>query len=72
MKQFNIYYMVNFMNSSLAVPYSRVAMACSYFKGDKVEEWASDQVILLQEKVHLQGRDPNDEGLWLEFKDNFF
>jgi hypothetical protein len=52
-------------------PYSRVALACSYLKGDRVEEWASDQLILLQEKVHVHGRPTTDETLWAEFRNDF-
>jgi len=54
-------------------PYSRVSLALSYFKGDKVEEWASDQLMLLQEKVHVQGRDlATDIMLWDDFREDFF
>ena len=55
----------------MSVPYSRVAMATSYMKGDKIEEWASDQLMILQEKVHVHGRNPDDAGLWTEFRHDF-
>lgn len=71
-RQFNNYFIINFQNEVMRVPYSRVAMACSYMKGDRVEEWANDQLDILQEKVHIDGRDPNDENLWGEFRDDFF
>jgi hypothetical protein len=45
-------------------------MATSYMKGDKIEEWAADKLILLQEKVNIHGRDPLDEALWTEFQDD--
>jgi len=54
-------------------PYSRVSLALSYFKGDKVKEWVSNQLMILQEKVYVQGRDlATDITLWDEFREDFF
>ena len=63
--------MVNFMVPTMAIPYSQVAMAITYFTGKKMEEWAYDQLILLNQKVQEQGRAVNDEGLWDEFLEDF-
>jgi len=73
LRQFNNFFCTNYRNQAMQEPYSRVSLALSYFKGDKVEEWASDQLMLLQEKVHVQGRDPaTDMTLWDEFREDFF
>src|ERR1700747_1240330 len=52
-------------------PYKRIAIACTYLKGDKVEEWTANHFMLLEEKVTVQNRNPNDENLWQEFDRDF-
>ena len=59
--------MVNRDNNVMSNPYKRIAIACTYLKGDKVEEWTANQLMLLEEKVTVQNRNPNDENLWQEF-----
>jgi len=56
--------MVNRDNEVMSNPYKRIAIAYTYLKGDKVEEWTADQLMLLEEKVTVQNRNPNDENLW--------
>src|ERR1700747_2468494 len=70
-QQFSTFYMVNQDNEVMSNPYKRIAIACTYLKGDKVEEWTADQLMLLEEKVTVQHRSPNDENLWQEFDQNF-
>ena len=48
-------------------PYTRVLMAVSYMKGEKVKNWVRQQVELLDEEVDEKGIDKGDERLWSKF-----
>ena len=60
----------------MKLPANRVALALTYIKGDKVNNWVYRQIELLSTKVDGDGRnrpshDEDDEDLWTEFVDDF-
>jgi hypothetical protein len=68
---FNVYWKINRKNETMKEPYSRVLMAISFMKGPKVRDWTRAQVKDLDDKIDIQGIDPNNETLWKEFKKSF-
>ena len=49
---------------------SRLALALGYFRGEKVMEWARQQLKLANQHV-TQGMNINDEAIWDLFKADF-
>ena len=68
--EFNLYNYSNLDKRAMQSPLQRIAIALGFIKGDKVQEWAYQQLALAHERVR-QGMDPYDEDLWTEFKRDF-
>jgi hypothetical protein len=66
-KNFGIYRMLNYANPMIAVPMQRIALALTYIKGPKVNNWSHQYADYLADQVWNQGRLPTDEALWNDF-----
>ena len=51
--------------------YSRVLLAISYMKGEKVRNWNKNQVNILDKHIDEQLVSPDDERLWKAFAQDF-
>ena len=71
LEEFTWYWKLNRKNASMKEPYSRVLLAISYMKGEKVRNWNKNQVNLLDKRVDEQLVSPDDERLWKAFAQDF-
>jgi len=63
--------MINETHPKMVNPVSRVALAISYLKGEVIEEWANQQLVLLNDRITNQGVARNDMNLWRWFINDF-
>ena len=68
--EFNYYRKLNRKSEVMKEPYSRVLMALSYMKGDKIWDWRRSAAEQLDEQID-SGKSYNDETLWENFKQTF-
>lgn len=80
MTEFEVWRICNMRNDSMTHPFQRVALALSYIKGPRVDDWVAEQSDEVVYKVYgnLNATPPTepthldtDEGLWTEFVTNF-
>ena len=53
----------NMDKEAMRSPLSRIALALGYFRGEKVMEWARQQLDLANQRI-AQGMDLYNEALW--------
>ena len=70
LEEFDIFREVNRENKTIKEPYSRVLIALSYLKGDKIKNWRHMQLAAIRKYV-AEGGDPNDEYIWRRFEKDF-
>jgi hypothetical protein len=75
-KEFELFKMINFAHRKMRTPATRVGLALSYIKGDKVNDWVYNQVNQLSVRVYGDSRNPPthnaiDEALWEDFVTDF-
>jgi len=68
--QFRLYAFVNFDKQVIQNPMQRLALALTYIDGEKVREWANQQLVLANTRVQ-QGVNPQDEVIWDLFSADF-
>ena len=51
LSNFNTYWISNDNNSSMIIPYHRIAICLGFFEGDRIREWKDDQIRKLQDRV---------------------
>ena len=80
MTEFKVWRICNMRNDSMTNPFQRVALALSYIKGPRVDDWVAEQSDELGYKAYgnLNATPPTepthldtDEGLWTDFVTNF-
>ena len=80
MKEFTLWKMCNLQNEAMTNPFQRIALALSYIKGPRVDDWVaktSDNTIrkVFGDPQAIPPIAPiyadNDENLWNEFVNNF-
>jgi hypothetical protein len=76
MREFELYRLINVRNNKMTTPSSRVALALSFIKGDKVNTWVFNQANQLAIRLygdvnHAPTHDPGDEDLWRDFVREF-
>ena len=69
-QDFKIYWKINRRNAIMDEPYSRIVTALSYIKGEKVKDWVTTQLDLLDKKIQ-DGVLYSDERLWAAFDKAF-
>ena len=75
-KEFGLYRMLNNNNPTVNVPFTRVALALTFIKGDKVDLWSQQYADYLAGLVYgINGQPPThavtDEALWNDFTTAF-
>jgi hypothetical protein len=68
---FETHWKINRKNNTMKEPYSRVLMATSFMKGEKVRDWVCAQRKPLQKRVDKEHYSENSEHLWECFEYNF-
>ena len=80
MREFGLWKICNIRNESMMNPFQRVALALSYIKGPRVDDWVLQQgdelAVRVQGDTRAQPPTPpthneNDEWLWTHFVDEF-
>jgi hypothetical protein len=74
--RFGLYSMINERNSVITNPKRRIALALTYIRGPKVDDWVTQQVNALLTKVvgdadHVPKHANTDEALWEDFVTEF-
>lgn len=74
--RFGLYCMINERNSVITNPKRRIALALTYIRGPKVDDWVTQQVNALLTKVvgdadHVPKHANTDEALWEDFVTEF-
>jgi hypothetical protein len=79
-REFGLYHVVNLDNATIISPFRRVALALTFMRGPKVDDWVVQYIDLISTKVYGdQTTNPptpathqfNDERLWTEFVADF-
>jgi hypothetical protein len=75
-KEFQLWWRLNRRHKKMKLPADRVALALTYIKGPKVNNWVYRQIELLSKRVDGDGRHSPDyheseEELWTNFVDDF-
>jgi hypothetical protein len=79
-KEFTLWKMCNLRNEAMTNPFQRIALALSYIKGPRVDDWVAQQSNVTVWKVfgNPNANPPtvpiyhdDDERLWNEFVDDF-
>jgi hypothetical protein len=68
-RQFNMYKGLNANHEIMQSPYLHTMLTLTFIKGPLVEDWAANQVEILEEKVTCQVNPMlmTDNALWMEF-----
>jgi len=69
--QFNIFQFSNMDKEAIRAPLQCIAIALGYFRGEKVIEWARQQLELANRQVFQDGMDMYNERLWDYFWEDF-
>jgi hypothetical protein len=73
MREWSLYYLINSDADRMAMPFKRVVLCLSFFKGPKVDSWVMLQIGWLQNVTTRQHNliTPQDPRLWNIFKAEF-
>ena len=69
--QFNIFQFSNMDKEAIRAPLQCIAIALGYFRGEKVIEWARQQLEQANRRVFQDGMDMYNERLWDYFREDF-
>jgi hypothetical protein len=70
MYDFTVWAWINSHKRVMARPLSRVALAITYIRGDRVREWTKAQIRAANDRV-TQGMDVDNDQYWIRFKNDF-
>ena len=70
-REFGLWRICNSRNEAMVNPYQRVALALSYIKGPRVDDWVAQQMVAAATKVYNGIYLETDERLWTEWETTF-